>query len=115
MFVKSGMFARPKALRSSMVAKNLNFFKSMIGLQKQTLPHSSKIFHSYAIKLNCKHFFICATYFKNLLYSKRKEWKKKYWVLSDLFQVLKNKLSFYVCFVDENINFMFPSKCWIIF
>jgi hypothetical protein len=48
----------------------------MIGLQKQTLSHSSKIFHSYAVELNCKLFFACATYFINLLYWKRKEWKK---------------------------------------
>jgi hypothetical protein len=58
-------------------SKNLIFFKSTIGLQKQTLSHSSKIFHLYAVELNCKLFFICATYFINLLYLKRKEWKKK--------------------------------------
>jgi hypothetical protein len=57
-------------------SKNLKFFKSMIGLQKQTLPNSSRIFHSYTIKLNCKFFFVCATYFINLLYLKRKKWKK---------------------------------------
>jgi hypothetical protein len=27
--------------------------------------------------------------------------EKKYWVLSDLFQVFKNKLPFCVCIVDE--------------
>jgi hypothetical protein len=57
-------------------SKNLKFFKSKIGPQKQTLPHSSRIFHSYTIELNCKFFFVCATYFINLLYLKRKEWKK---------------------------------------
>jgi hypothetical protein len=41
-------------------------------VQKQTLSHSSRIFHSYALKLNCKLFFFCATYFINLLYWKRK-------------------------------------------
>jgi hypothetical protein len=50
-----------------------------------------------------------------LLYLKRKEWKKIYWVLNDLFQVFKNKLSFFVYIMDENINFMFPSKCWKFF
>jgi hypothetical protein len=95
-------------------SKNLKLFKSTIGLQKQTLPHSNRIFHSYAIKLNCKLFFVCVAYFINLLYSKKKE-RKKYWVLSYLFQVFKNKLFFFICIVDENINFMFPSKCWTIF
>ena len=56
--------------------KNLNFFRSTIELQKQTLPHLSKIFHSYAVKFNCKLFFVYATYFINFLYSKRKECKK---------------------------------------
>jgi len=50
-------------------------------------------FYLYAVEPNCKFFFICPTYFINLLYSKRKEWKKC-WVLSDLFQVFKNKLFF---------------------
>jgi hypothetical protein len=31
---------------------------------------------------------------------------KQYWVLSDLFQVLKNKLFSFVNIMDENINFM---------
>jgi hypothetical protein len=52
--------------------KILKSFNSMIGLQKQIFPHSSKIFHSYAVELNCK-FFLFASYFINLLYSKRKE------------------------------------------
>jgi len=29
--------------------------------------------------------------------------EKKCWVLSDLFEVFENKLSFFVCIVDENI------------
>jgi len=96
-------------------SKNLKFFKSMIGLRKQTLPHSSRIFHSCTIELNIRLFFVYATYFINLLYLKRKEWKKKCWVSSNLFQAFKNKLSFFVCIVDENINFMFSSKFWTVF
>jgi hypothetical protein len=41
--------------------------------------------------------------------------EKKMLILSDLFQVFKNKLPFFVCIVDENINFMFTYKCWTIF
>ena len=41
--------------------------------------------------------------------------EKKWWVLSDLFQVFKNKPPFFICIVNENINFMFPSKCWTVF
>jgi hypothetical protein len=35
-------------------SKKLIFFKSTIRVQKQILSHSSMIFHSYALKLNCK-------------------------------------------------------------
>jgi hypothetical protein len=66
----------------------------MIGLQKQTLPHSSRIFHLYAVEINCKLFFVCATYFINLLYSREKNRKKKCWILNDLFQAFENKISF---------------------
>jgi hypothetical protein len=80
-------FVKLKALRfrpkrfarqpwQTQVLESKNLFKSMIGLQKQIVPHSSRIFHSYAVELNCKLFFVCATYFINLLYSKRKEWEK---------------------------------------
>jgi hypothetical protein len=48
----------------------------MIGLQKQTLSHSSMIFHLYAVELNCKLFFVCATYFLNC-YIRRGENEKK--------------------------------------
>jgi len=66
------------------------------------MSYSSSIFHSYAIELNYKLFFVYATYFINLLYSKTKEWKK---ILSSkwFFKVFKNKLSFFMCIVNENI------------
>jgi len=84
----------------------------MIRMQKKTLSHSSRIFHSYAVELNSKLFFVSSTYFIHLLYLKRKEWKC--WVLSDLFQAFKINF-FFICIVDENINFMFPSKYSFIF
>jgi len=73
------MVVRPKGLglvtmpEPHLGQKNFKFFKNMIGLQKQALPYLSRIFHSYAVELNCKLFFVCATYFINLLYPKRKE------------------------------------------
>jgi hypothetical protein len=70
------MFARPKTLKSKMVAKKLKNFKSMIGLQKQTLPHSSKIFHSYAIELNYKLFFCLCNLFYKFVIFKEKRMKK---------------------------------------
>jgi len=54
-------------------SKNLKLFKRIVRLQKQKVPHSNRIFHSYAIEFNCKLF---PTYFINFLYLKRKEWKK---------------------------------------
>ena len=68
-------------------SKNLKFFKRTIRLQKQIVPYSNKIFHSYAIEFNSKLFFICAIYFINVSYLKRKEWKKMLsfkWFISSL-------------------------------
>jgi hypothetical protein len=81
-------------------SKNLKFFKSMIGLRKQTLPHSSRIFHSCTIELNIRLFFVYATYFINLLYLKRKEWKKNV-----EFQV--------IYFKPSKINFSFLYALWM--
>jgi hypothetical protein len=72
--------SRPKSFGSDRPvsgSKNLNFFKSMNGLRKQALPYLIIIFHSYAIELNCKLFFICVIYFINLLYLKMKKYVKK--------------------------------------
>jgi hypothetical protein len=83
-------FVKLKALRSRpkrfawqpsqtqvLESKNLKFFKSMIGLQKQAVPHSSRIFHSYTVELNCKLFFVCATYFYKFVIFKEERMEKK--------------------------------------
>jgi hypothetical protein len=76
-------FARPKHLGLTTtsgqfvwVKKNLKFFKSMIGLQKQTLSHSSRIFHSYAVELNCKLFFLWNLFYKFVIFEKERIIKK---------------------------------------
>jgi hypothetical protein len=81
------------------------------GLQNQALPPSTMNFHSYAVELNCELFFLCNLFYKFVLFEEKRMQKKKSLFLSDLFQVFKNKLLFFVCIVDKNIHFMFPSKC----
>jgi len=49
-------FARQPWQTQVLESKNLKFFKSMIGLQKQIVPHSSRIFHSYAVELTANSF-----------------------------------------------------------
>jgi hypothetical protein len=87
--------------------KILKFFKSMIGMQKQTLSHWSRIFYSYVVEFNCKLFFVSSTYFIYFLYLKRKEWKC--WVLNNLFQAFKINFFLYALWMKILILCFHPS------
>jgi len=85
--IKSNMFVIPKYLGSIMVARSTHLrfgivwqtqdvwiikFKLFLKYDwttNQTLPHSTKIFHSYIVELNCQLFFICAKNGKKILSS----------------------------------------------